>query len=46
MRSASNLRTDPALAGVQFGPQMYAVDSTGGTALYTSSLHTPGSGNG
>jgi hypothetical protein len=36
---------DPGLAGVQFGPQMYAVDSTGATALYNGALYTlPGSG--
>jgi hypothetical protein len=31
---------DPGLAGVQFGPQMYALDSTGGTALYNGPLYT------
>jgi hypothetical protein len=36
---------DPGLAGVQFGPQMYAVDASGATALYNGPLYTlPGSG--
>jgi len=31
---------DPALTGVQFGPELYAVDGTGTTALYTGPLYT------
>ncbi len=31
---------DPALAGTQFGPEMYAVDGTGTTANYTGPLYT------
>lgn len=31
---------DPGLAGIQFGPEMYAVDSSGTTATYTGPLYT------
>jgi hypothetical protein len=31
---------DPLLAGVSFGPEMYAVDNTGATATYTGPLFT------
>jgi hypothetical protein len=31
---------DPALAGLQFGPESFAVDSTGATAPYTGPLYT------
>ena len=31
---------DPALSGATFGPEMYAVDSVGGTATYSGPLYT------
>src|SRR6266850_4327127 len=31
---------DPALAGTQFGPESYAVDGTGATAIYTGPRYT------
>lgn len=31
---------DPALTGVSFGPEMYATDASGGTALYAGPLYT------
>lgn len=35
---------DPALAGTQFGPESYAVDGTGATAIYTGRYTMSGSG--